>query len=789
MRELKSHPKKLLKDHLSNVASNCKKEILSNDLNLKTITKENLADISYIIAISHDFGKCTASFQKYIKGNSEKSDSHSPVSSIFGFWLANKYVTDNNINPLFSPISALVIKRHHGNLENIGHAKDLNNKELMIDQIKEIFQDENAVNLYNKLWNRTDIEQVFNSEFSYKKYVQQWRKLRVKLCELEGSDEAVELFLISELLYSVLIDFDKKDAAGILDKKKKKSDIILSESIVENFLIKMRRKNPQKFGPQKPLNKLKNEFLDTVSKSSHISPENHIYSITAPTGIGKTLASLSAAVSLQNKINKPYKIVYVLPYTSIIDQNYDEFKNVLAEEYDAKFKEKEGDFILKQHYLADINLNKGDYSELNYNQQLLLMNSWDSTIVVSTYVQFLMSIIGFKSSFLNKFHNIVNSIILLDEVQFIDVKDWKLIRRVCSILSERFNVYFFLMTATQPKIFKGDQIVELSKSEFFEHKLINEKLESKYLKEKVTVSEFSSFFVDNIYTNENRILIIVNTKKSAIKIYNQFSEMNKFKDFEKIHLSTLLTPKDRKEKIEYIKELQEENKKYIIVTTQLIEAGVDITSDLCVRDLAPCDSIIQSAGRCNRYNEIDKGKYYILNSIVDDSERSLYNFVYQDKFSLTKTRGVLDKGFSNFHRLMQDFFSQIEGSSRNVNAEKDVETLRFGNLKDDFKIIDKDIESENIIIIQDLESEKIFQEYFEVLENEENDSFEKFSQLKNLKRKLQKYSVEVYKRDFDKIKEYVQGEKMKHIPKRLVENIYSYEEGLKIYDETGIFIE
>ncbi|MBS1266468.1 MAG: hypothetical protein MAG795_00435 [Candidatus Woesearchaeota archaeon] len=137
---------------------------------------------------------------------------------------------------------------------------------------------------------------------------------------------------------------------------------------------------------------------------------------------------------------------------------------------------------------------------------------------------------------------------------------------------------------------------------------------------------------------------------------------------------------------------------------------------------------------------------------------------------------------------MQDFFSRIDGSNRNVAAEEDVETLKFDDLKDDFRVIDKDIESENIILLQDKEAENLLLKYFSILKDNKLDSFERFENLKKIKRKLQKYSVAVYKRDFDEIKEYVKGENMKYIPLDFVDTIYSKEEGLRIFDKSSHFI-
>ncbi len=772
---LKSHPDILLKDHLRNVAEASRECILKKNLNLEIIEKSKLAQISYLIGVAHDFGKCTDSFQQYIRGKTSVSDSHAPVSSVFGYWLVKKYSDEHGIDPIFSAISALVIKKHHGNLENFINVNEIHESKIN-SQMKEISKKKSVMNLYE------NIVDFSLAEFSYD-YSTFQKDVSNTVKRIYRDQENVELFLICELLFSVLLDFDKKHAAGILEIGHREK--IIDDNIVEDYLNFKRKENPKKFDPDKPLNRLKNDFFSTVTCSRSISKSQKIYSITAPTGIGKTFTAFSVAVKLQNIIRKPYKIIYILPYTSIIDQNFEEIKKILQYQYD-DFQESEKEYIIKQHYLADFKPRTSKYGKIRYNQELLLINSWDSNVIVSTYVQLLMSVIGYKGSFLNKFHNIVNSIILLDEVQFIDVSNWELVRKVLTTLSKKFNVYFVLMTATQPKIF--DDSVELSDDRFFENTLTSDKISPKLFDKPEKTESFADRFFQDIFEGENRILIILNTRKSCYKVYKDIDDMHEFKDYEKFYLSTLLTPIDRRKKIEKIKEIQSPDSKYVVVTTQLIEAGVDITSDICVRDFSPLDSIIQCAGRCNRYNEINKGKFVLFDSLLNEEERRLYGFVYRDKFIIEKTREVLSYGFDSFHKMADMFFDLIKGSSSNFEALEDVERLRFSEISEHFKVIEDSLETVGVLIIKNRSVKELLNRYFELLEDEEVDSFEKFAKLKVLKRKMMNYTVNIYKKDLEEIDAFVKGNNIKYIPSDVVENIYSCKEGLKIFDKSSYMI-
>jgi CRISPR-associated endonuclease/helicase Cas3 len=757
MEELKSHPHRLLKDHLLSVGRRSKEEILKKELNLKIIKKEQLADIAYLIGVSHDFGKATTSFQDFMKKLEENPnfdgphEDHAAISAIFGYFLVKKFCDIKHLHEIFAWITSLTIKKHHQNLSDVLSVFEQPSRLLIKKQVEELKSKKGLSLIYGRALNKIGIDYsniIYRLDFNEEVFDEKQVFSKLRECNPET---AMEFFLITELLFSVLIDYDKKDAAGIIDVRC--PTLEFDEKIVDKYLDKKQKKKLKKFNLTNPLNQLKNEFYKKVTNNKNIRKENKIYTITAPTGIGKTLTVLSIALKLRKIVGSDYKIIYVLPFTSIIDQNYDIFEEVLKNYYLKEFENSRSDFILKHHYLSHLEIKKENYNSDNYLNDLLIIKSWDCNIIVSTYVQLLMTIIGYKDSFLNKFHNIINSIIILDEVQFIGVEYWKIIRDLFKVLSKRFNVYFIFMTATQPLIFSDTESKELADKSFFNNPL-NKKVKYHVQKEKQSLDNFKESFITEFNKSpRNRILIILNTKKSTLEFYNFLNEKeqkSQFKGYKLFYLSTNLIPCDREKIIQDITNLQQEkNAKYIIVTTQLIEAGVDISSDLCYRDIAPIDSICQSAGRCNRYNEIKKGEFKIIN-LVNNNNRPYYVDVYTNSYEMNETFRLLPalEGKTHINEQIKEYFKSIKGNKHSNKLFNAILELDFKTVEEEFRIVQKEYPTKTIFLCREDDiAPSLLNEFKDKIKKlattNSIDKFKKLGELKKTKIKMQKYLLEI----------------------------------------------
>ncbi|MDP8219899.1 MAG: DEAD/DEAH box helicase family protein, partial [Candidatus Stygibacter frigidus] len=281
------------------------------------------------------------------------------------------------------------------------------------------------------------------------------------------------MFFLTNYTFSLLIDNDKSDAAR-LDNSYFNGNLDEKVDDIFSYINDCRDKDFKKFNPEIPLNRLRNRFLEEIYNNESIRPENHFYSITSPTGIGKTFGCLVFANKLRQLLpERNARIIYCLPYTSIIDQNYKEFDKILRFSKKDKYQRRPNRYLLKHHYqnpkVISKRLDEKKKTLKDYHDDVLFVESWKSIYVVTTFVQLFYALIGYRNRSLKKFHNIVNSIIILDEVQNIDPDYYRLLREAFQVLGKKFGVYFLLITATQPEIIEKEDIVELTNSEFYMH--------------------------------------------------------------------------------------------------------------------------------------------------------------------------------------------------------------------------------------------------------------------------------------------------------------------------------
>ena len=253
----------------------------------------------------------------------------------------------------------------------------------------------------------------------------------------------------------------------------------------------------------------------------NIDLSNKIYSITLPTGSGKTLGVLSFSLKLRNKINKEYgfipRIIYSLPFLSIIDQNEKVIKDVLAE-----LNYNTSDIFIKHNSMSEIyyTIRDEDKNEFIVDNAEMLIESWYSEIIITTFYQLFYTIFTNKNKSLKKFHNISNSIIILDEIQSIPPKYWSLIRLILKDFSKKFNVWIIFMTATQPAIFNENEITPLIDDE---NKYFNyfDRINYKFYNSPINISDFIDELENIIFESDKDIMFVLNTIQSSLDINNK----------------------------------------------------------------------------------------------------------------------------------------------------------------------------------------------------------------------------------------------------------------------------
>lgn len=416
------------------------------------------------------------------------------------------------------------------------------------------------------------------------------------------SDICFAFFFLIRMLYSCLVDADFLDTEKfvnprISEKREIEADFDKLIEMFDKYMEPKLAKNADKV-----INKKRKEILDScIIKST--SPKN-MFSLKVPTGGGKTLSSLAFALG-HAKEHKMDRIIYVIPYTSIIEQNASVFRDVFGDQ-----------FVLEHHSNFQFEKSakfgeKADDSEFEYeiNPVKLAAENWNIPIVATTNVQFFESLFSNRSSHCRKLHNICNSIIILDEAQMLPLE---FLKPCLSALCELINNYgcsIVLCTATQPDFnhllpegMRPIEIINNSSDLFASFKRVNI----------VNIGNQTDEELGKKLINHDQVLCIVNTKTHASKLYDLIEEYEG-----SYHLSTFMCPKHRNETLSSIKErlserIRRPNIPCRVVSTQLVEAGVDLDFPSVYRAIAGIDSINQAAGRCNREGSPVLGKVFVF---------------------------------------------------------------------------------------------------------------------------------------------------------------------------------
>ena len=691
--EFHSHPEKTMVQHLSEVMGHGIQSVSQ----LPPCFSQN-AGFSSLVELSclcHDFGKFTTFFQQYLLQKKKQGSKHHHgfISALFtAFQVKNTSPSISTKLDQYLPLIAyLCVLHHHGNLENLD--EDIIRK-AKLDNINQL-ESQQAINIKNTeaqisdlLKNKSTIEGIYkgiypNHDFSIERFSASWTDFLRELdksrhiFENREEDENKKLvYIYLLLLYSIIIDADKKSAGEVDVSTQRKS---LLSSLVDEY---KRNSLPVDIS-QDSINKIRNEIYEKVNSAiENTDLDSHIMTLTAPTGTGKTLSVLSAALRLRDRIEKQKgytpRIIYSLPFTSIIDQNFSVIDNVLSgiEEYHNSPQE----YLLKHHYLSNVEFRR-DSEEIDPDEALLLMESWETEIVVTTFVQLLQTIIGFKNKHLKKYHKLAGSIILLDEVQNIPVEYWQLvgdsIRLICKIL----DCYVILLTATKPLLFDENECLELVQDHrgyfrsFRRTRLISD-VEGISLDE--LVEKFSEIYDENL-----SILIVANTIKSSIYLHDKINDLKNdgFTNAPIYYLSSNIVHKYRRQHIDEISSALKRGDKPILISTQVVEAGVDLDFDRVIRDLGPVDSIVQVAGRCNRSGKRPMSEVYVFN-VKNEKDRSLASFVY-GCLSVNAIKEALSEGTyeeETYYELVDRFFKHVkmvESAKKSTDIWNAMTNLRF----------------------------------------------------------------------------------------------------------------
>lgn len=741
---LKSHPDKKLADHLNGV-KHWGEYFLKYSPN-KLVEKHSDKELFECFLLLHDIGKATSYFQQYINGEviEQELKSHAHLSSlIFLKYVKEKEKLENyeqTIKQMY-----MSIFKHHDELSTLKDCiqKALSEEQLMKQQWESIDKQE-LRDTFQEIGLDTFIVSYCFEELNegIKEILMKWTReinredRRVK--DIDTDLLPFENYLLAQNLYSLLIDSDKSEVVLGSVHNIEKNNISIQ---VDKYLNEKKKEITK-------INEMRQEaFKEVENKLTQIKQEK-IYTLTLPTGMGKTLNSLNFAFKLKEKLEKEeaitYKIIYALPFMSIIDQTVQTIERILeANEIACNTQ-----FLLKSHHLAEIEWKENENTLESIQQSKILMEGWNSQIIVTTFIQLFETLIGYRNNSQRKYHQLNNSIVIIDEIQSLPVKYYQTIRNLLLEFTKYSNSKCIVMTATQPNIFKKEEVVSLCNSKKYYLDLERTMIFNEIQEEK-TIAKLVEEFK---YEEGKTYLMVLNTIKSTQILYDNLKEKLRYKKI--ILLNTNHPPIIRKKIIQEIKD-----KKYdIVISTQLIEAGVDIDLNVVYRDFCPLPSLMQSAGRAGREGKT-KGKVHFVR-LVNENQKEYATYIY-DNVDLYLTKEVL-KGKDRiaegqFIELIEQYYEKI--ADPNIKSQSESEKLIKGlslekfskrnseenqlRYAEDFKLIEEKQNTINVFIELDEKAEQIWNEYENILKEDNENKWEQKAKVDNIRRKLAEYVVVV----------------------------------------------
>ena len=675
------------------------------------------ADWGYACGMLHDIGKYSLAFQDKIKNNSNRQVDHSTAGAKACFEKGGMY-----------SFMSYCIAGHHSGLPDYGSSSDPGNAPTLQGRKKKHIEDCGA----------------YKSEI----HIPEIKTLPFDPQNSLDPDFSLSVFI--RMLYSCLVDADFLDTEyfmkeGRTQRETGEEPSVLLEKLKKHVAGWLLNEDTE------TVNGRRTEILRHCFECGH--KERGIFQLTVPTGGGKTIASL--AFALQHAVeNQMDRVIYVIPYTSIIEQNAAVFRKILGEQN-----------VLENHYNVDY-----ESTEELMPMQLASEN-WDKPVVVTTNVQFFESLFANKSSKCRKLHNIANSVIIFDEAQMLPTDYLKPCIAVMEELAANFGSSIVLCTATQPAL-----------SPFFQREMpvteLCPRVEEQFrFFERVTFQNVGTISEDELIEKlqkEEQALCIVNTKKRAQRLYQKMKGEGVF------HLSTAMYPKHRRRVLDKIRRLVKDGKRCILISTSLVEAGVDLDFCTVYRQLAGVDSMIQAAGRCNR-----EGKRAAQDSFAYLFQFEEKEYVPGQQLQIDVSKMLLSEGedISSLHGIEKYFEALYHFRGESLDKKKIFEEFKdkrynFAKAAKEFKLIEEN--TLTVFISREEEAE-------ELLWQIKHQGYTKSGM-----RKAGQYCIQLYENDIEKLR----GAGMLRQVPGGIENFYelvdsgqySEEMGLDLGIESGIAV-
>lgn len=535
-----------------------------------------------------------------------------------------------------------------------------------------------------------------------------------------GGSKGFSLWI--RMLFSCLVDADFLDTEAFMNEEKSNSRKGVPR--IDEMLPVFNQYMGEKIAKttETPVNVLRRDVLNKCRQKAALPPG--LFSLTVPTGGGKTLSGLAFALE-HAIIHKKRRIVYAVPYTSIIEQTSETYREIFRSFSNA---------VIEHHSNID--------SDKETPKSRLATENWDAPLIITTNVQLFESLFSAKTSRCRKLHNLVNSIVILDEVQLLPPEFLQPILDIINLLARYYRITFVLSTATQPALNTvKNSFGQITRRGIDDVREIIDDVDSLYTGlnrvEMVIPSDLSVRSTWDDLAKEilryDSVLAIVNTRNDCRELWERMPKGT-------LHLSGLMCGEHRSNVIKWIRERLRQGVPTRVISTQLVEAGVDLDFPVVYRAIAGLDSIAQAAGRCNREGKLKKGRVVVFNP-PKVSPKGLLRFGEDATKELLSDHPENPLARTQFSRYFNLFLSKPDLDKYNINGlltpSGDLD-VQFRTAADKFQIING-LETQSVFVNYDDIGKKLIEQLCS------------YGPTRDLMRKLQRYTVTLYRHDINRL--------------------------------------
>ncbi len=751
-----AHPDDLLPAHLERVAERAAASIAPT-------ARAGIRELAFVAGLFHDLGKATPWFQNYLLRHGRRSalSHHAESGAVLAWWYAGE------LNwPLWERLAVFIaVRRHHGALVFQAWPD-------LLEQTRDTFRDpEEALpqqiaaldlpGIHGWLAAVAQRHPDYGLPAAPGPLTVESIGVRLRDQRAAGGSKLRKAFgLVDEALaalagFGALLAVDRTDAAlqgGRIARQSLPADLVAAYK-AKVFAGDADSHPDPDSAPRggRALDRRREEIAATVAATWLAHLDTPLLTLTAPTGAGKTLAILHAALHVRARLEARHgvapRIVYCLPFTAIIDQNHAVFRAVLRGN---GLPDRE-DLLLKHHHLTEAVFRAEDAEYQPDGAGQLLTETWQSELVVTTFHQLLYSLLSPRGANLKRAGQLTGALVLLDEVQALPLRYWEALRQLFLAAARSLGTRFVLLTATRPLIFQPGDAVELLPDHARHFRALTRTRLYGHHRAPLPVDEFAARLITGLQADARATLIIVDRRRAVRALFAALRDALPGQPL--VALSTSLTPLDRRARIRLIQRLLRQGRPVIAVTTQLVEAGVDFSFPVVHRDLGPLDSIVQAAGRCNRHGEngARPGEVHLWQLQARNRDGSLGERLWQRVYDSALVEVTVETlGDAEtweecaFLELSQRYFTGCRARQDQRRVDEQLARGDLAGVERDFRLIEDGPPTVSLFVARKPGDAKLWEDYRAIREDTRLAPAEQEQQFRPFKRAFYERVIQVY---------------------------------------------